>query len=245
MRSNHRHSERHSLPPSNQFASSHSRAAAESGDSRTKQAYFRHKQRRGLDCSTTMSPEGVPVNIEAAGPEFVVRPPCPHRPLRFPPGCSAWLPPERLSSLSRAFRVYLPCLWSCSQLDEVEGPSPRIYIYELPTRFTTWQLGVAGPYQDFGRVEGFALVEAMLRSRHRTVRRGSASPTRSRACPVQTWCGRADPARGGIACPSARRWTRRKRTSFSSQSPAAHSCAPVSCLRLGRRSFEPAPAGRR
>ena len=45
---------------------------------------------------------------------------------------------------------------------------PSFWIYDLPVRLTAWQYGLSGLLQDFGRVDGPATLEAMLRSTHRS-----------------------------------------------------------------------------
>ena len=53
-------------------------------------------------------------------------------------------------------------------------PRPRIYVYDLPASLSSWHLSVLGPDSDYGRRDGAAMLEAMLRSGHRTADPGKA-----------------------------------------------------------------------
>eukprot|EP00854_Cymbomonas_tetramitiformis_P001555 gene1555-2187_t len=54
-------------------------------------------------------------------------------------------------------------------LEQDRTMRPRVYVYELPPRFTTWVMGwSAGENGDFDRPIGHGILERFLNSRHRT-----------------------------------------------------------------------------
>lgn len=82
-----------------------------------------------------------------------------------------------VAAMSRLFCRTVSChavRWglTCICLRRQPEPTgyPRIYIYDLPARFSAYPAAIYGPRMDYARHDGSTWLHAFYRSRHRTVR---------------------------------------------------------------------------